>query len=339
MPFGNPITGGQGALLRTAIKSPNYVPGVSGWSINRDGTAEFSNGVFRGAVLIGTPPNPRINITTVVPPALAAALPGLTIFAGYYDYFNATDLYFDVLAFNGINNIFVRGSLIAGVVTRYEEFNSGVTAVQFYGSAANVGGTTWDYRGTGTMRFESNATIERRPFTGSSNIGTGELVPFMPIGSGSIGQAGFQQIASNTVTEQVFASAAWDDEVLTDFQDGHMFRVDVNCAIGTNGVGINTGNMCIRQGQATTTGTILAQWTPPATNTGASSLAFSGYFLNNTGFDRLNTFLSLCFHRATGTGILALQGNPTTPLEVVVYDLGDVAQIGVQQQPFHRNMT
>src|SRR5690242_11598887 len=50
MAFGNPITGGQGALIRPSVKSPNYVTGVSGWTINRDGTAEFNNGVFRGTV-------------------------------------------------------------------------------------------------------------------------------------------------------------------------------------------------------------------------------------------------------------------------------------------------
>lgn len=52
MAFSNPITGGQGTLVRPAIKSPDYVPGVSGWSINRDGSAEFNDldirGVFTG---------------------------------------------------------------------------------------------------------------------------------------------------------------------------------------------------------------------------------------------------------------------------------------------------
>lgn len=48
MTFSNPITGGQGALVRPAIKSPDYVPGVSGWSINRDGTAEFNDLTIRG---------------------------------------------------------------------------------------------------------------------------------------------------------------------------------------------------------------------------------------------------------------------------------------------------
>jgi hypothetical protein len=46
--FSNPVTGAQGALIRPAIKSPNYAPGVLGWSINRDGSAEFNNLTIRG---------------------------------------------------------------------------------------------------------------------------------------------------------------------------------------------------------------------------------------------------------------------------------------------------
>jgi hypothetical protein len=62
--FSNPVTGGQGSLVRPAIKSPNYVAGVSGWSINRDGTAEFNGATFRGAVQIGGPlPNPEMLFT------------------------------------------------------------------------------------------------------------------------------------------------------------------------------------------------------------------------------------------------------------------------------------
>ena len=48
MPFSNPIVGGAGALIRPAIQSPDYAPGVSGWAINRDGTVEFASGTFRG---------------------------------------------------------------------------------------------------------------------------------------------------------------------------------------------------------------------------------------------------------------------------------------------------
>jgi len=49
MPFSNEITGGQGALVRPAIKSPNFVSGVSGWSIDRDGSAEFTDLTIDGS--------------------------------------------------------------------------------------------------------------------------------------------------------------------------------------------------------------------------------------------------------------------------------------------------
>lgn len=49
MPFTNPLVAGT-TLVRSAINSPNYVPGVSGWAIFKDGSAEFNNVTVRGAV-------------------------------------------------------------------------------------------------------------------------------------------------------------------------------------------------------------------------------------------------------------------------------------------------
>lgn len=39
--FSNPIVGGGGALVYPAIHSPNFVHGATGWSLNKDGSAEF----------------------------------------------------------------------------------------------------------------------------------------------------------------------------------------------------------------------------------------------------------------------------------------------------------
>lgn len=50
--FDNPIVAGL-QLLIDAIQSPNYVAGVSGWTINKDGTVEFNNGLFRGTITNG----------------------------------------------------------------------------------------------------------------------------------------------------------------------------------------------------------------------------------------------------------------------------------------------
>jgi hypothetical protein len=44
----NSILAGQGTLIRQMIQSPNYVAGVSGWTINKDGSAEFNNLTIRG---------------------------------------------------------------------------------------------------------------------------------------------------------------------------------------------------------------------------------------------------------------------------------------------------
>lgn len=61
MVFTNSILAGE-TLVRDAIKSEGYVPGSSGWSINRDGTAEFSDLVSRGSLIAGPNPGTHIEI-------------------------------------------------------------------------------------------------------------------------------------------------------------------------------------------------------------------------------------------------------------------------------------
>ncbi len=62
MTFTDPILGGESTLIRDAIRSPNYVPGVSGWSINRDGTFELNGGIFRGDVIVTDPDGSMVAI-------------------------------------------------------------------------------------------------------------------------------------------------------------------------------------------------------------------------------------------------------------------------------------
>lgn len=45
--YASPIVGGGGALIRDEIESRNYAPGVSGWRIGADDTAEFNDVVVR----------------------------------------------------------------------------------------------------------------------------------------------------------------------------------------------------------------------------------------------------------------------------------------------------
>jgi hypothetical protein len=55
MTFRNPILGAGGStLLRPAIQSPNYVPGLSGWTIQRTGSAEFNNITIRNGETVSS---------------------------------------------------------------------------------------------------------------------------------------------------------------------------------------------------------------------------------------------------------------------------------------------
>ena len=49
--FEDPIVGGGGDLIRESIHSPDYAAGTTGWSINRDGTAEFNDLDVRTAIV------------------------------------------------------------------------------------------------------------------------------------------------------------------------------------------------------------------------------------------------------------------------------------------------
>lgn len=66
--FDNPIVAGE-QLLIPAIQSPNYVPGTSGWTINKDGSVEFNNGTFRGTVIVGPTGAPAVLIYDGAPAA------------------------------------------------------------------------------------------------------------------------------------------------------------------------------------------------------------------------------------------------------------------------------
>lgn len=53
--WSNPIVGGGNTLIRDSIHSPDYVAGISGWTINKDGSAEFNDVNVRGTfTVVGT---------------------------------------------------------------------------------------------------------------------------------------------------------------------------------------------------------------------------------------------------------------------------------------------
>lgn len=81
--FGNPIIGGGGALVYPSIHSPNYVAGGTGWTINKDGTAQLAE-----LVLIVLPGS-AAGLVYSGPPAAGNLVASISAAAGTDMYGNA----------------------------------------------------------------------------------------------------------------------------------------------------------------------------------------------------------------------------------------------------------
>jgi hypothetical protein len=67
-------------LVRPALQSPDYVAGASGWAINLDGSAEFSNATVRGTVTATNAAGDYAMISPSAPSGVAdATAPGLLL--------------------------------------------------------------------------------------------------------------------------------------------------------------------------------------------------------------------------------------------------------------------
>lgn len=79
-----PIAAGDGTLIFPAIKSNNYVAGVSGWMLDRDGNFEANDGEFRGEVLVQNASGSYVSIEPGVDSAVIhlepPTTPGITYF-------------------------------------------------------------------------------------------------------------------------------------------------------------------------------------------------------------------------------------------------------------------
>ena len=74
MVFTNSILAGE-TLVRDSIQSEGYVAGSVGWSINRDGTAEFNDVTSRGELLVGDLATKYIHITNDPQPIIKLGTP------------------------------------------------------------------------------------------------------------------------------------------------------------------------------------------------------------------------------------------------------------------------
>lgn len=171
--FVDPVANGS-TLVRQAIRSPNYVAGVSGWAINRDGSVDFNNGTFRGTLNVGTGSVGGIIITGS---GLSSTnyVPGVS--GWHID--NAGSVEFNAGTF--------RGNVLIGTSPNQLSIQSGLTAAltTYYGG----GGVT-----VANAMFQMNSGTDYSYLVWGS---TAAGVPFLAMG-GVNGAGSVQEVWNNT---------------------------------------------------------------------------------------------------------------------------------------------
>lgn len=125
MPFTSPVVAGV-QLVRNAIQSQNFVTGVAGWRIARDGSAEFNNGTFRGNVIVGPTSSAHVTIDGNLPAPLQSAY-GLVLGTisdfSILMYPNGTDYWYQIVGTNAApvagTDVWVCGWVRQGVVKEF----------------------------------------------------------------------------------------------------------------------------------------------------------------------------------------------------------------------------
>lgn len=82
MGFGNALVAGF-TLVRQAIQSANYVAGISGWMVSRDGNAEFNDVTMRGELLVEDPDGSYVRVFDEDPGEGAVVLVNPADFVGH----------------------------------------------------------------------------------------------------------------------------------------------------------------------------------------------------------------------------------------------------------------
>lgn len=112
MQFNNPIVGGD-TLVRDAIHSQNYLAGSAGWTINRNGSAEFNNIIIRNGESVG-----GIQLFYSGTPALGNLIASISDTQGTDTYGNT--YFVGVCSYDPTHGLFTQlldGQLFSGLMT------------------------------------------------------------------------------------------------------------------------------------------------------------------------------------------------------------------------------
>jgi len=323
--FSNPVVNAAGTLIRAVMKSVNYVAGLAGWQVTRDGDAEFNSVVVRGDVEIGpASPGPRLALTSNIPATLVAASADFDWDAGTFFWFNGTDYEFEVIGtyIPGPNTpIWAKGTYdtLNGVIYQWLIINAGGTPIVYYGSNVyNSVAMIWRIR-NGAWNFEDTSSVEI-----SGNFTQGNF----PDGYACMGNVLAGTAATSVAAaEAAIPAATWALEPHMTFVNGFMYRVDVLFGVQMTAFP-QVFTVRLRKGSATVAGQQLCRWSDTSRQaTFAEGYTKTGWIYNASGAD-ITTDLSLTIARISAAGNASLFGDAGQKLEVVIQRVGYVDTVG-----------
>lgn len=326
--FSNPVANAAGTLIRTVMKSINFLTGVSGWAIFKNGNAEFNGGTFRGDVVVGGAIQ-RITIGTTLPADLVAyyAAKGYPAIAGIINYTDATHYWYDVnLTPNGATHYHAYGWSAGGVVNE-------TWRPQIIGT--NLPVTAWGFDVAGVYTFGSNARSnspqEHVTFNQSCTLEMNGPMQF----DGKEAPRGFLG-ANVTLLGTVLAGVGfgaeaavpavnWQQQPTMTFITGGMFRVTLTGGVYDSASVLSQCIVRVRRGAASV---VLAQMcsfrqtVPGGIGGSVPTVSYTGFF-KNTGAT-VATQMGLTLNTILGATTYNAYGDANIPLIMAFEYIGSV---------------
>lgn len=319
--FDNPVVGGQSKLIRSAIQSPNYVAGVSGWTINKSGTAEFNSATLRGLLEIGpASPNPRISESgpADIPAALQNFSADFTWSAAFIFWFNGTDFYFFAIGTyvggGGPFPVEAKGTYDTTNSVLFHEIvqKSSVTFILFGSTVYNSQPANWIYR-NGAVTINNDAQLY---FDGVNASRRGFQGAFFT-------QAGI--VATSNGAEVAIASWDANSSAAVVLKNGRLYDFTVTLGIANRNAGASSQIAIVRLRQAVNS--------IVATELGRATYETIGFdqvttrqivfkVFNTSGSDK-SIVPGVTIQRQTGANSHILYGDGNLDMTVVVEEVGN----------------
>jgi hypothetical protein len=303
MGFTNPIVAGL-TLIRQAIQSSNFLTGVAGWAINRDGTAEFNDAVIRGEIIVGDESGAHVLIDVTDPPD---NVPFIELYSGHAEEALPAIITNDPIPITG------RIPLTLLSTDRTDSANRARVEITA-GSDAFPDNTTFEVTAEATIITNSsyNVTITATDFDIDGTLTYQVVTNLLNVFGKMELIAGFEVPCRIGTTEDITASGAittTETTVLTvsaSLDTGNTYRVKAFLLVEQS---VSTDEFLCRIRETNASGTILN--TMRVRNNSVSSLF--GYNIEvefTPGSDGTQVFV-VTLIRSTGTGNIIMNGSST----------------------------